>query len=85
MREHFDRRAAAHRALDAWFTCHGASLDAEQAAEADRYSRMKRDQDAGARRALAGISTQAILRTPNVTGRRCTLATFGDLLFAARN
>ena len=50
MREHFDRRAAAHRALDAWFTCHGASLDAEQAAEADRYSRMKRDQDAGARR-----------------------------------
>jgi hypothetical protein len=47
MRQHFDRRAAAHRAIDKWFDAREPSLNRSQAAEADRYSRMKRRQDAG--------------------------------------
>jgi hypothetical protein len=43
----FDRRAAAHRAIDDWFDAHESKLNRSQAAEADRYSHMKRDTDAG--------------------------------------
>jgi hypothetical protein len=44
----FDRRAAAHRAIDAWFDLHDAKLNVEQAAEAERYSRMRKREDAKA-------------------------------------